>query len=428
MTEPSPPPPSSAERPHRKGVASNGSPAATRAPQSAAHASAGPNGSDGLKQVVAAHPPLRSRLARPDPGPRVDRQLFRPPSGRRASAGRVIGVGLICFGLWAFLDANQLYHNALASPTGARRSASVAILRPIAATANAIGISALVNWGNSGLGRTTNPGSVTLPSVQPRTVDVEAPPNRSPNGLTPYPHVAGGRPLQLPTTTIPTGPPPIPPPTTAHPITILDIGDSIGADLGLGLGDLFSNDPYVRLVQKAQIDTGLARPDYFNWPSAFQSDLTRYHPAAAVIMLGANDEQALNSKGVFVSPGTPAWKLDYASRVALLMDEALAVNVRVVWVGLPPMQGTNVSSAFAEQVNAIVRAEAAKHPGVTFVPSWNTLATSHGGYAEYLRIHGSVEQIRSADGVHLYPAGYDLLAHALLAPMQQAWHVNLHVS
>jgi len=29
--------------------------------------------------------------------------------------------------------------------------------------------------------------------------------------------------------------------------------------------------------------------------------------------------------------------------------------------------------------------------------------------------------------VHLLPAGYDLLAKALVQPMQRAWHVNLHI-
>jgi hypothetical protein len=91
------------------------------------------------------------------------------------------------------------------------------------------------------------------------------------------------------------------------------------------------------------------------------------------------------------------------------------------------MGGGNITNAFVKQVNSIYMAQTRLHPGVTFVPSWNLLAGPHGKFTEYLKIHGAEVQIRTSDGVHLDPAGWDLLARALVQPMQQAWHVNLHV-
>lgn len=356
--------------------------------------------------------------------PRVDRALVRPPSGRRASAGRALAVGLLCFGLWTLFDANQLYHNALTSPVGTRRSVSMTVLRPIAAVANALGLSGPVNAANSALGRDNN--SSFNPRVAPPTGRAVASGPNDVNGfgMAPRPHTDlagyhGG--------TVSTWPPPIPPPTRAHPLQMLDIGDSIGDDLGLGLGDVFTNDPYVNLLQKAVIDTGLARPDYFNWPAHLAADLRQYHPQVVVVMMGANDDQAmLTPSGAAVSPGTAAWDGLYRQRIRLVMQEAVDAGAHLLWVGLPPLAGTAVNSAFAKHVNAMAQQEAASIPGVTYVSSWATLGGPGGSFVQYKRIDGNILQIRYSDGVHLAPSGYDLLASALLGPMQHAWHISLH--
>jgi lysophospholipase L1-like esterase len=64
---------------------------------------------------------------------------------------------------------------------------------------------------------------------------------------------------------------------------------------------------------------------------------------------------------------------------------------------------------------------------VAYFPAAKVLSSKTGGFTEYLSVNGSWEQIRSSDGVHLLPPGYDLLAQALVQPMQLAWHVDLHV-
>ena len=88
-----------------------------------------------------------------------------PDRRRRASAGRVIGVFLLCFGIWFVLDANQLYRNAAAQPLGARRTAAIIMLRPIAAVTNALGISGPVNAADSA--RSAAAGRSPGPSAAP---------------------------------------------------------------------------------------------------------------------------------------------------------------------------------------------------------------------------------------------------------------------
>ena len=110
------------------------------------------------------------------------------------------------------------------------------------------------------------------------------------------------------------------------------------------------------------------------------------------------------------------------------MDEATAAGAHVMWVGLPPMgPGSTVPSDFPHEVNKVFAKQAAAHPGVTYFPAASVLSSKTGGFTQYLMIDGSLEQIRYSDGVHLAPAGYDLLAQDLVQPMQRAWHVNLRV-
>jgi lysophospholipase L1-like esterase len=348
-------------------------------------------------------------------------------SGRFASAGRIIAVGLVCFGLWVLLDANQLYHSAQnGGADGTRRNVSMAVLRPIAAISNALHLSNLVSWGESALNQGGAPGNNQSLPTPVITLPRRAPGTQLSDGLSYLPH---GRYEKVARSTPPAfWLPPILQPTPQAPLTVLDIGDSIGEDLGFGLGDLFSGDSYVKVLQKGQVDTGLADPSYYNWPGHLEQYLQKYDPGAVVIMMGANDDRNLVANGRTVVPGTLAWAQAYTTRVDVLMEASIVAGAHVVWVGLPPMGGGNITNAFVTDVNEIFLTQARRFPGITYVPSWNLFASRKGKFEVYKKIDGSEVAVRSTDGLHLDPAGWDLLANALVQPMQSAWHVDLHTS
>ena len=89
----------------------------------------------------------------------------------------------------------------------------------------------------------------------------------------------------------PVGPPALKSPTVAKPMTILEVGDSIGEDLGFGLADEIGSDPRVHVLQNAVGDTGLSNLAYFDWPATLAQQLREYHPKLVVVMLGGNDWQ-----------------------------------------------------------------------------------------------------------------------------------------
>ena len=218
---------------------------------------------------------------------------------------------------------------------------------------------------------------------------------------------------------------PVPQPSARHHLVLLKIGDSLGEELGFGLRDVLGSNPYVTVLQDAVGDSGLSRPDFYNWPIHLKQELAQFHPNAVIVMLGGDDGQGFVSGGRTVYFGTSLWRSIYAQRVATMMAEATSAGAHVIWVGLPIMSSPSFSAEMA-LMNTIYATEAAKHPDVTFVPTWRLFANRLGQYSAYLvGPTGSLELMRNPDGIHFSGAGEDRLATAVVGAMERAWKIRL---
>jgi len=205
----------------------------------------------------------------------------------------------------------------------------------------------------------------------------------------------------------------------------MDIGDSLGEDLGIGLADVLGPSPLVKVVQAAYGDSGLARPDFYDWPAHFAADLAQYHPQVVTVLIGGNDAQNFLVNGQPVVFGTAQWHSVYAQRVDTMMSEATAAGARLVWVGLPIMQDPAFAASM-QTLNAIYAGAAATHPGVLFLPTWSLFSSPSGQYSAYLT-NSSGQQVlaRDSDGVHLATGGCDIAATAVKSAIERAWKVRL---
>ncbi|TMM19859.1 MAG: DUF459 domain-containing protein [Actinobacteria bacterium] len=309
-----------------------------------------------------------------DAGPRPSEQepvpSRPPPSQERKleAAGRVLVIGFVCFALWLLLDVHSLQRSAESSPLGARRTAALTALRPIGWIGNATGVAYLGDLVKEALGRPTGGPVVKstppVPVAAPRARSPQAPPAPAPQSPTPVP------PAQ----------PPLPQPTAANPLRVLAIGDSIGEDFGQSLVSKLGATGVVQATLDGKINTGLARPDYFDWPGELRTDVSRFHPDVVVAMIGANDNQSFLVGGRGVQFGTPEWIAAYTQRVVTMMDEVTAQGDRMLWVGMPVMP----SAGFSDQMqllNRIVESQAVVHTGVSYLDSWHVFVDSGGRYS-----------------------------------------------
>lgn len=328
------------------------------------------------------------------------------PGGRRQLRwGQVLGVGLVAFALWLLCDAPTLLHNAEGSPLGARRTAAMVVLRPVAALSRDLGLSHLVGAADRLMGRT---GGGVLQVVGPPSHHG----HDAHRGATPGAHATDAL-------------PPLPAPSAASPLRVLSIGDSLGVDFGGPFVNDLAATGVVNATLDAHVDTGLARPDYFDWSAELRADLARYQPEAVVVFLGANDPQNFVDGGSALAYGTEAWTAAYARRVGELMAEATSAGARVLWVGMPPMADPTLGAKM-QALDAIYQGQAAAHPGVTYLSSWTVLGDAQGAYAQYLPDpSGSQVAVREPDGTHISPGGAERLSEAAIADMDHAWGLSL---
>ena len=327
-----------------------------------------------------------------------------PADGRvRAPWQRVLFLGACSFALWFLLFAPTLQHNAQVSPVGKRRTVSLDITGPVAAISRALQLSRIVSV--TGREDQKPGGTIGLiesgptPTKPPRTTTTKPGGSNSP-----------GSGVTTTTTTLPDGKHP----TSADPLRVLIVGDSLGIDMGGQLQYDLAGTGVVNAALDARESTGLTRPDYFNWPAELSTDLKTASPEVVVIMMGANDPQD------FLGPpdvpySSPQWNPMYAQRVSSFMQEAESGGAQVIWVGMPPMENATLSAQMADLDNIDQTEAAAQKPPVVYISTDKSLGTAQGGYTAFItNAAGQVVNVRTPDGTHLTPGGGQVVAQQVI--------------
>ena len=316
-------------------------------------------------------------------------------------AGRVLIVMLVCLSVWAFLFAPDMKRAAEASPDGTRRTVALAVLRPLAAIGDALQLTSVTDAVERAFGRDPDEapgGEIVFPP--------EAIPSQGESGGDV--HTRG----------------PIRKPTASNKLRVVVVGDSLATGLGIYLERVLKPS-LVRVSRQGRISTGLARPDYFDWPQAMSEIVDRFRPDLIVVMLGENDNQGLRTPGgrEETSVGTFDWPRAYEERVADLMELATSRGARVVWAGLPIVSDRG-RWAIVERQNDVFEHAAELVEDVAYLNTWEMFAAPDGGYTAYYRDHGDVQIIRESDGLHFNAAGYTLLARAVVETAQREFQLT----
>jgi hypothetical protein len=177
-----------------------------------------------------------------------------------------------------------------------------------------------------------------------------------------------------------------------------------------------------------KVSSGLSRPDFFDWPTHFQSQIPQSQPDIVVVTFGGNDAQGLaRPDGSFIvgqpsgeAGGDVEWRTEYGRRVGEAMDYLSAEGRTLIWVGIPNDDNPEVTARMAVQ-NEVVQAEAAKRPGIVFVDTWKSFSGRDGNWAEYVidPRDGQGKDVRADDGFHLNETGAEILALDIAEAVRQ---------
>jgi hypothetical protein len=170
--------------------------------------------------------------------------------------------------------------------------------------------------------------------------------------------------------------------------------------------------------------TGLARPDYFDWPGHIGEWLEQSQPAAIVVMLGGNDGQAISLEGETLARETGVWETEYRARARKLGEVMSSKGAEVFWVGLPVMRNRGMQRR-SVVMNAAFAQVAQDIESVHYLDVTELFADQQGRYTKYLKDPDGIRRVaRGNDGIHLSRGGTRRLARHLDAVFAQTWDLD----
>jgi uncharacterized protein len=345
-----------------------------------------------------------------EPAPRV---AFDAPDGDDdparglMPAGRVLVILVVALLLAALINADALVAKAEQEPLGPKRDRALAVWHPVQDVSHVLQlyrVRQLADWaaGNDHAHR----GGSAAPEAAPSTKAPASP--TAPAATGPSTGAAASAPA---------APAALRTPTSGKPLRLWVGGDSLAQVFGQSMVNASQATGLVAPKLHYEISSGLARPDFYDWPGALADDVKAQKPEVVVLMLGANDAQGLVLPGGTAVPDVsdPRWSPEYRRRVGAIMDQLEADGRLVVWVGQPPMRGANFDARM-KIVDAAYAAEAAKRPWVVYVDPAKVVGDAQGRFADLIPgPDGKPQDVRQDDGIHLTRAGGDRLAAHVLA-------------
>jgi hypothetical protein len=212
---------------------------------------------------------------------------------------------------------------------------------------------------------------------------------------------------------------PAPPPVAAkqekpktNPTTHVAVfGDVLADFAGQGLDDMVSDNPDVAVVRRIRADGGLARAEPGDWPAFIRETLDGGQKATiAVVMLGANDRQAIRDKEESVELLSDRWKDLYRQRIDEVLRTFQERGIPVVWIGLPPMKNSKLTEDLVA-MNEIYR-ESVQRNGGAYVDIWPGFVDEDNRYTSTgPDVDGEPARLRTNDGVLFTRAGARKIAH-----------------
>ena len=161
-------------------------------------------------------------------------------------------------------------------------------------------------------------------------------------------------------------------------------------------------------------ESGLARPEVYDWSATLPKILEGSDFDEIVVMIGSNDRQQIrsgNDRHAFNSEG---WTAAYRAQADRLLDVLKASGARVYWVGLPPMADPDYDAAM--QTVVAIQREQALAKGVTVIDMRPAFVDESGAYTDTGPDDtGEVRRLRGRDGVSFFKQGNNRMGQIVLA-------------
>lgn len=199
------------------------------------------------------------------------------------------------------------------------------------------------------------------------------------------------------------------------------IGDSLAGPVGWGIDALGRAAGSAETIIENHGGSGLVRDDFFDWPGDTPRLLEETAPDIVVVILGANDGQAILEEDRELPFGSAEWLEAYRMRVEAFAAQLETGASGIYWVGVPIMEAAGYRARM-EVLNALLADVAGDRDEMEYIDVWGLLAGPEGEYRSHLQTaDGEQIAIRAPDGIHYTQAGADLVAARVFAIVADDW-------
>jgi len=206
--------------------------------------------------------------------------------------------------------------------------------------------------------------------------------------------------------------------TAQDPARVMVIGDSLADGFGIFLDRrVKERELHAQVLNYGRVSSGLARSDFYDWPSRFEAMAQQYRPDVVVAHFGANDMQTIILPDSRVGFGTEEWDAAYRQQTRRILDIAARHKAVVYWLGPAPDRNSALNRHLS-RVNPLFKAEA-ELVQANYIPLAALAAGDNGEYVTTASVDGRVVTIRTGDGSHFTGAGYYMVADHILADMER---------
>lgn len=196
------------------------------------------------------------------------------------------------------------------------------------------------------------------------------------------------------------------------PLKILVIGDSVGISISWGLNEFVQANYHLTMDNFAKVSSGLSYPKFFDWDAKLSELLSLKKYDLGIVLIGANDPQAMTKDKTQFTFKTDAWKQEYKERVKSIVDQFHQYKMNLYWIELPPMGPVKYHNN-TRFINACYK-EASELNHFTYISTTYVLGNEKGEYSKYLPYRGRRTLMRAEDDIHLTGIAAKLIGNELL--------------
>jgi hypothetical protein len=194
---------------------------------------------------------------------------------------------------------------------------------------------------------------------------------------------------------------------------ILVLGDAVGGGLGAGLTRMADIDGRYEVALRFNEESGLARPEVYDWKATLPKILESNSYDVIVVMLGSNDRQMIRSGNERHAFNSPGWIEAYKTQIDMVLDELAESGADVYWVSLPPMANSEYDAAMKAITD--LQRERVEARGMNFLDIRPEFSNPDGSYTDMGKDDtGEVRKLRGKDGISFFKQGNNRLGQLVL--------------